>query len=200
MPETATFSCDPRHIAGVNDRAEKLFTGVNDKFFGGVNDTSEFSKNSKRYRWHTQGPGGHIYEKNLKSKSRVRLSLKNTDTRNRIRKNGSATLGTGTDTLKIFHESLSCFACIMCNFVITLNNTYRTLCSYMFCYFISDTKVTGIRMPEAAGIDLTQAEWNSWVGSITSTTHHNIHRYKNTEARQTNVPTERQTDRQNNRL
>ncbi len=72
--------------------------------------------------------GTHSW-KNLKSKSRVRLSLKNTDPMNRIRKNGSATLG--TDTLKIFHESLSCFACI--NIILLLLWTTRTVSSHTLC-------------------------------------------------------------------
>ena len=150
-------------------------------------------KDLKWYRWHTQGPGGHIYEKNLKSKSRVRLSLKNTDPRNRIRKNGSATLG--TDTLKIFHESLSCFAC---NYIILLLlwTSTHTLCSNMFCYFISDPKVTGIRMPEAGGVDLTQGVEQLGGFHYFDNKPHTGYRYKNTEARQNNVLTERQTDRQ----
>jgi hypothetical protein len=72
----------------------KLFTGVNDagdKFFADVVDTAEqlitgvvdtsdisanFQKNSKMLQWNTWGAWGTlIHEKNLKSKSRVRLPL-----------------------------------------------------------------------------------------------------------------------------
>jgi hypothetical protein len=72
----------------------------------------------------------------------------------------------------------------------------------MFCYFISDPKVTGIRMPEAGGVDLTQGvEQLGGFHYFDNKPHTGyIHRYKNTEARQNNVLTERQTDRQNNRL
>ena len=55
-------------------------------------------------------------------------------------------------------------------------------------------------MPEAGGVDLTQGVEQLGGFHYFDNKPHTGYRYKNTEARQNNVLTERQTDRQNNRL
>jgi hypothetical protein len=67
----------------------------------------------------------------------------------------------------------------------------------MFCYFISDSKVKGIRMPDAGGVDLTRrVEQLGGFHYLDNTPH----TYIGTKTQNPDRPTYRKKDRQSNRL